>query len=164
MPQSSEERNDLNLELRQNEERQKIVRENIDYVRDKLNIIQRDYLKLMKSYEKAEKMKKYSLTPMERQRFAKINSILNSNYIPHAEDNIFTQANTPDLLGLSLDIKYLNNGRNPSQQESPGAFYDNLTVGKYGGLLAELIFNEAEESVSFCLSIIKNYPPFDKIV
>ena len=163
LPQSSEERNDLNLELRQNEERQRIVRENLDYVRDKLNIIQRDYLKLMKSYEKAEKMKKYSLTPMERQRFAKINSILNSNYIPHAEDNIFTQANTPDLLGLSLDIKYLNNGRNPSQQESPGAFYDNLTVGKYGGLLAELIFNEAEREVyPFVYPSSKTTPPFDR--
>ena len=82
---------------------------------------------------------------MERQRFAKINSILNSNYIPHAEDNIFTQANTPDLLGLSLDIKYLNNGRNPSQQESPEHFMTILLL--VSGGLRELIFNEAEREV-----------------
>ena len=52
-----------------------------------------------------------------------------------------------DVDNLSVDMKYLNTGRNPSSEDRPGEFFDNLPVGKIGGRLTDLMYEEGKTKV-----------------
>ena len=64
---------------------------------------------------------------------------------------------------LSKDIKFLNNGRNPTLKEQAGVFNENLTVGKFGGLLPNLMFTQSEEVIDpYLFPSTTATPPFDR--
>ena len=94
----------------------------------------------------------------------------NLNRLASFMDTLYVEQNNDEdniksflISELARDIKYLNNGRNPSLKESPGAFNENLTVGKYGGLLPNLMFTSSDELVEpFLYPSVKTSPPFDR--
>jgi len=55
-----------------------------------------------------------------------------------------------NLNELSSNVKFLNTGRStsPNQLESPGAFYENLPVGKFGGMLADVIYSQSTTPIA----------------
>ena len=72
-------------------------------------------------------------------RMFNVDTIVNTNFIEKIEN-----PKSFNLNELSSNIKFLNTGRStsPNQLESPGAFYENLPVGKFGGMLAEVIYSQ----------------------
>lgn len=72
----------------------------------------------------------------------KIQSLINTKYV-----SINPDVATIDIDSISADLKYLNTGRNPSAEDRPGEFFDNLPVGKTGGRLTDLMYEEGRSKV-----------------
>ncbi len=78
-----------------------------------------------------------------------LENIIRANTIIYDQENLieWSKTNDSDIDGLSTDIKYLNTGRNPNSEDSAGEFFDNLTVGKIGGRLSDIMYEETETSI-----------------
>ena len=78
-------------------------------------------------------------------RMFNVDTIVNTNFIEKIEN-----PKSFNLNELSSNIKFLNTGRStsPNQLESPGAFYENLPVGKFGGMLAEVIYSQSKTPIA----------------
>ena len=78
-----------------------------------------------------------------------LENIIRANTLIYDQENSINWAKTneSDIDGLSTDIKYLNTGRNPNSDDSAGEFFDNLIVGKIGGRLSDIMYEEADTSI-----------------
>lgn len=80
-----------------------------------------------------------------------IELLMNTKYVsinPLKDSEYESPYEEIEIDGLSEDLQYLNTGRNPSSGDYPGEFYANLPVGKIGGLLTDLIYEEGETRIS----------------
>ena len=100
---------------------------------------------LISEYGKLEKeIVKLSTVDVDNSRkLLWIDDFLNTITTTYREEEIYPIA----LDCISTDIKYLNTGRNPLSDEDPGQFIDNLTVGKIGGKLSDLMYEEANTPI-----------------
>ena len=74
-----------------------------------------------------------------------VDTIVSTTYI-----EMNKPSNSFNLNELSSNVKFLNTGRStsPNQLESPGAFYENLPVGKFGGMLADVIYSQSTTPIA----------------
>ena len=80
--------------------------------------------------------------PWNLQLVKKIQTIVNTNYVSTKPESVGV-----DIDSMSVDMKYLNTGRNPSSEDRPGEFFDNLPVGKIGGRLTDLMYEEGKTKI-----------------
>lgn len=118
-----------------------------------IKFINREIINLEKTIRKQETKIEYLIANNEPlEKVAETNSILftieriiNTKFIKQLD-----KKQSVELDRVSTDIKFLNTGRStsPLNIDSSGAFYDNLPVGKYGGMLADIIYNNSNSIVS----------------
>lgn len=156
---SSEDRNLFNKDLKDTEDSRQNLEKRIKSAIDDLEIIRTEKKKLLQKLKDVEnKLSSLSKT-VDLKKLDKLSSFFDTTYVPLTG----YESKTISISELARDIKFLNNGRNPSLKESPGVFNENLTVGKYGGLLPSLMFTIAEELIDpFLFPSISSEPPFDR--
>ena len=80
--------------------------------------------------------------PWDVQLIKKILLLIDTKYV-----SIESIGRDIEIDSISTDLKFLNTGRNPAAADRPGEFYDNLPVGKIGGRLTELMYEEGKTKV-----------------
>lgn len=156
---SSEDRNKLNNELRDSEAKRFSTEDRIRSYEKDLKIIEKEKSKLLLQLKEinakgSEQSKKVDLRKLE-----KLVTFIDTLFTPL----VGYQSKSISVAELSKDIKFLNNGRNPTLKEQAGVFNENLTVGKFGGLLPNLMFTQSEEVIDpYLFPSTTATPPFDR--
>ncbi len=156
---SSEDRNKLNNEVRDDETKRFSTEDKILSYEKDLRIIEKEKSKLLLQLKEIntkgdEQSKKVDLRKLE-----KLVTFIDTLFTPL----VGYQSKSISVAELSKDIKFLNNGRNPTLKEQAGVFNENLTVGKFGGLLPNLMFTQSDEVIDpYLFPSTTATPPFDR--
>lgn len=156
---SSEDRNKLNNELRESETLRFHIEKKISSYEKDLRIIEKEKSNLLLQLKEInakgdEQSKKVDLRKLE-----KLVTFIDTLFTPL----VGYQSKSISVAELSKDIKFLNNGRNPTLKEQAGVFNENLTVGKFGGLLPNLMFTQSEEVIDpYLFPSTTATPPFNR--
>jgi len=158
---SNEDRNMMNKELTDLDLRGNSLSKHMRRAQKDLEVVRSEKQKLLKEKVNLEKKVSLQSEKVDSKNLNKLASFMDTLYVEQNNDS--NNVKSFLISELARDIKYLNNGRNPSLKESPGAFNENLTVGKYGGLLPNLMFTSSDELVEpFLYPSVKTSPPFDR--
>lgn len=156
---SSEDRNLLNKDLQATDKSGHYLEQRMNSASQNLEIIRSEKKKLLQELNDIENKLSSLSKSVDLKKLDKLSSFFDTTYVPITG----YESKTISISELARDIKFLNNGRNPSLKESPGVFNENLTVGKYGGLLPSLMFTIAEELIDpFLFPSVSSEPPFDR--
>jgi hypothetical protein len=140
---SSEDRNKHNKDLQFVEKARFQTEDKIISYEEDLKIIEKDKSKLLLQLEEINTERDEQSKKVDSKKLEKLVTFVDTLFTPL----VGYKSKSISVAELSKDIKFLNNGRNPSLQEQAGAFSENLTVGKFGGLLPNLMFTSSDELV-----------------
>jgi len=156
---SSEDRNKHNKDLQFVEKARFQTEDKIISYEEDLKIIEKDKSKLLLQLEEINTERDEQSKKVDSKKLEKLVTFVDTLFTPL----VGYKSKSISVAELSKDIKFLNNGRNPSLQEQAGAFSENLTVGKFGGLLPNLMFTSSDELVDpFLYPSSSSKPPFDR--
>jgi AAA15 family ATPase/GTPase len=113
-----------------------------DDLRQKLSDLKKDKTILLTKLKELTAIKDEFDEPWEKQLIKKILILINTKYV--SIESTWAPIN---IDSLSTDLKFLNTGRNPAAPDRPGEFYDNLPVGKIGGRLTDLMYEEGKTKI-----------------
>lgn len=113
-----------------------------DDLRQKLSDLQKDKAILLSKLKELTAIKDEFDEPWDKQLIKKILLLINTKYV-----SVESTWAPIEIDSLSTDLKFLNTGRNPAAQDRPGEFYDNLPVGKIGGKLTDLMYEEGKTKI-----------------
>lgn len=156
---SSEDRNKHNKDLKFLEKERFHNEDRIISYENDLNIIEEKKAELLHQLNEINVRGDEQSKKVDSKKLEKLVTFVDTLFTPL----VGYKSKSISVAELSKDIKFLNNGRNPSLQEQAGAFSENLTVGKFGGLLPNLMFTSSDELVDpFLYPSSSSKPPFDR--
>ena len=156
---SSEDRNKLNNELSQTETQRLVIEDERNSYYEDLNIIEKEKSKLLLQLKEINVTGNKQSKKVDSRKLERLVAFIDTLFTPL----VGYQSKSISVAELSKDIKFLNNGRNPTLKEQAGVFNENLTVGKFGGLLPNLMFTQSEEVIDpYLFPSTTATPPFDR--
>lgn len=156
---SSEDRNLLNQELNEIDLVGRSQNDRMQATLKDLKIIQDEKKRLLLELQNVEEKLGLQSKKVDSKKLENLLSFIDTLFVPL----VGYESKSISVSELSRDVKFLNNGRNPSLQEQAGVFNENLTVGKFGGLLPNLMFTRADESIDpYLFPSETSTPPFNR--
>lgn len=119
----------------------------------KLAELEKDKRSLLNKLRELTAAKEEFDEPWDIQLLKKILILIDTKYV-----SIESNWRPIEIDSIATDLKFLNTGRNPAAQDRPGEFYDNLPVGKIGGKLTDLMYEEGKTKIyPYLFPSVKDY-------